>query len=332
MMHASQLSHHPANSSQELRDLDERAEYLRRTYHSLRTGRRNLHSRICQYLRSPRVAKFNHEPMLKQEEALAELDASIDDWVNRLEHTENRRTRIRQKLLEHVAAAVALPASGSGSVSEGYQIALGIAPASAPAGTSTPPRSPVKFSFTPNNGSPSHSPQREPQRVTAHVPSTIPELPVIEEAAASAPENNKPQQQQDIGEKSEDAEDGLTAGIRRAAVESIRIYAGDEVAALLADVEQQMVRMSKAADHVGAPRDKDMSCEERKELHRAHSHEILQGGPQTASSDANLNTGKASSSTPTPRTATPTITETDEEPGGFLLSSAVFNPKTAVAQ
>ncbi|KAJ3487427.1 hypothetical protein NLG97_g6413 [Lecanicillium saksenae] len=33
--------------SKELRQLDDRTEYLRRTYSSLRAGRRNLHSRIC---------------------------------------------------------------------------------------------------------------------------------------------------------------------------------------------------------------------------------------------------------------------------------------------
>jgi hypothetical protein len=44
--------------------------------------------------------------MLKQEETLSELDQSIDEWVSRLEHAENRRTRVRQKLLEHVAAAL----------------------------------------------------------------------------------------------------------------------------------------------------------------------------------------------------------------------------------
>ena len=47
--------------------------------------------------------------MLKQEEALSELDASIEDWVAKLEQAENRRSRVRQKLLEHIAAATLLP-------------------------------------------------------------------------------------------------------------------------------------------------------------------------------------------------------------------------------
>lgn len=47
--------------------------------------------------------------MLRQEESLIELDASIDDWFDKLEMAENRRMRVRQKLLEHVAAALLLP-------------------------------------------------------------------------------------------------------------------------------------------------------------------------------------------------------------------------------
>jgi hypothetical protein len=49
--------------------------------------------------------------ILKQQEALMELDHSIDDWVTKLEQAENRRTRVRQKLLEHVAAALTIPPS-----------------------------------------------------------------------------------------------------------------------------------------------------------------------------------------------------------------------------
>ncbi|OAX82815.1 hypothetical protein ACJ72_02834 [Emergomyces africanus] len=55
-----------------------------------------------------RVSKFSREGILKQEEALSELDRSIDEWVCKLEHAENRRIRIRQKLLEHMAGAMTL--------------------------------------------------------------------------------------------------------------------------------------------------------------------------------------------------------------------------------
>lgn len=64
------------------------------------------------YLRSPRMANFSRESILKQEEALAELDVSIDDWVAKLEAAEERRTTIRQKLLQHVAAALTLQTTG----------------------------------------------------------------------------------------------------------------------------------------------------------------------------------------------------------------------------
>lgn len=327
--------------AQELRNLDERTEYLRRTYHSLRAGRRNLHSRICQYLRSPRMAKFSHESMLKQEEALAELDSSIDDWVNKLEQAENRRTRIRQKLLEHVAAAVTLPVSGAVGVSESLQLALGVgaAPPSAPANLSTPPRSPVKSSFTPRIESSSPS----PQRVVAQVPSTIIEQPIVESAVTVGLGINQTGEKQAPAKEKEIIQHPIS-GIRRADVESIRIYAGDEVAALLADVESQMDRMSRAADDAAALRMKDtcvpdlpevnpnMSEEERKQVHRQHSHEKLQGTPTTSSSSSaetitGTTTTKSSSPNSTPRTATPTATEAKEPAAGeFLLTNAVFKP------
>lgn len=93
---------------QELRALDERCAYLRQTYVSLRAGRQNLHDRMIGFLRSPVASAFSRQNMLKQEVALAELDASIDDWWSRWELAENRRSRVRQKLLEHIAAATLL--------------------------------------------------------------------------------------------------------------------------------------------------------------------------------------------------------------------------------
>ena len=98
--------------SQELELLDERCSYLQSTHRSLREGRRSLHSRMITYLKSPRMANFSRDSILKQEEALAELDVSIDDWVSKLEAAEERRTRIRQRLLEHIAAAVTLQTNG----------------------------------------------------------------------------------------------------------------------------------------------------------------------------------------------------------------------------
>lgn len=60
---------------------------------------------------------------------MAELDISIDEFIHKLEQAENRRLRLRQKLLEHVAAALVLnPAAMRADVAE-----------------NTPPRSPVKM-------------------------------------------------------------------------------------------------------------------------------------------------------------------------------------------
>lgn len=220
--------------SKELRQLDDRTEYLRRTYSSLRAGRRNLHSRICQYLRSPRVAKFSYESMLKQEEALAELDASIDDWVTKLEQAENRRTRVRQKLLEHVAAAAILAVPDSCGL---------VAAASSPHGAScvavrdmsTPPRSPTKLQ-SPARASPS------PQRVVAQVPSAMlleQPTPVVVVAAAAAAGPQQPAVSRSAS----------SATIKsRKAVESIRVYAGDELYALLADVEDEIGRLGTSPE------------------------------------------------------------------------------------
>jgi len=93
---------------QELELLDGRCSYLQSTHRSLRQGRRNLLIRMITYLKSRRMGNCPRDSILKQEDALAELDVSIDDWVSKLEAAEERRTRIRRILLEHIAAAVTL--------------------------------------------------------------------------------------------------------------------------------------------------------------------------------------------------------------------------------
>ncbi|KAG7128192.1 hypothetical protein HYQ44_014961 [Verticillium longisporum] len=282
--------------SRELRQLDERTEYLRRTYHSLRAGRRNLHSRICQYLRSPRVARFSTDSMLKQEEALGELDASIDDWVNKLEHAENRRARVRQKLLEHVAAAAILPNMVATPASDTLQQAMGARCAAAGVGNiSTPPRSPTK-NAVPRAGSNSPS----PQRVVAHVPSTILEDPAKEDILSSN------------ASIKEDAE----AAQRRVDVESIRVYADSDVYALLADVESEIAKMSAdSREESSSP----LSADERKDIHRARSHEMLNGRAE--------DTSFLAPPTPTGPTDPFNDTKTPSADGEtFFLTSAVFKP------
>ncbi|KAF1941991.1 hypothetical protein EJ02DRAFT_403397 [Clathrospora elynae] len=117
-----------ASLSRELRALDERCDYLRKTYKSLRAGRQKLHGRMISYLRRGETVIFSRESLLKQEEALAELDISIDEFILKLEQAENRRLRLRQKLLEHVAAAIVL---NPGARDHDVQ--------------TTPPRSPLKI-------------------------------------------------------------------------------------------------------------------------------------------------------------------------------------------
>jgi hypothetical protein len=225
--------------------------------------------------------------MLKQEEALAELDTSIDDWVSKLEKAENRRTRVRQKLLEHVAAATLLPISPAAVHASGsLQQVMGIPDSRLP-DVSTPPRSPSKQAFSPRHGGESPS----PQRVVAQVPSTILEQP-LEEAA-------EPQT--------------IAKPLRREDVESIRIYAGDDVYALLADVENEISKMSNATVDglVG-----DISDWKRTELHRQQSHEMLNGTHDTQTDMDNA--------TPmTPPAPTPPMKDEPVTPQ-VLLTNAVF--------
>jgi hypothetical protein len=83
---------------------------------------------MISYLKRGETVIFSRESLLKQEEALSELDSAIDEFIAKLEQAENRRLRLRQKLLEHVAAALILnPPASRVELAE-----------------STPPRSPVK--------------------------------------------------------------------------------------------------------------------------------------------------------------------------------------------
>ncbi|KAK7415907.1 hypothetical protein QQZ08_012202 [Neonectria magnoliae] len=291
--------------SRELRHLDERTEYLRRTYNSLRIGRRNLHSRICQYLRSPRVVKFSHESMLRQEEALAELDASIDDWVNKLELAENRRMRVRQKLLEHIAAAAVLPVGGPVTSPEPAEQLTG-APSSGIGNISTPPRSPSKqaFAHTPAKTTKSPSPQRSPQR---WVPSTIFEQPVVLEPPVQATEERV-----------------TSAGsLRRVDVESIRVYAGDDVYALLEDVENEITKMSNNA--VEPALDSLLPETKRIALHRQRSHEVLNGLSEAKASSSKVESASPVSLSPLARTP---VTKKDSPRVDSipLLANTVYKP------
>lgn len=86
---------------------------------------------MISYLKRGETSIFSRESLLKQEEALAELDSSVDEFIAKLEQAENRRLRLRQKLLEHVAAALVLTPTRRDA-------------------ETTPPRSPVKAESSPS--------------------------------------------------------------------------------------------------------------------------------------------------------------------------------------
>ncbi|KAI0148705.1 hypothetical protein GGR57DRAFT_227586 [Xylariaceae sp. FL1272] len=285
--------------SKELRHLDERTEYLRRTYSSLRAGRRNLQSRVCQYLRSPRVAKFSYDAILKQEETLAELDASIDDWGNKLEHAENRRTRVRQKLLEHVAAAATLAiAVDATAVSETSQRSIGVKTQLDAIDVSTPPRSPVKGGTFFECSSPDST--SSPQRVVARVPSAI-----VEEENEDAKSRR--------GQLSPDVQSTL------ARMESIRIYADSDVYALLEDVETEFTKLSEGVTRANTPPQRP-GRSGRIVLQRAQSYDLLNGRVHTSQ-------GPYKMSPLSPAPPSPPMKNSPTESGDVFLSSAVFQPQ-----
>ncbi|KAL7923586.1 Up-regulated during septation domain-containing protein [Trichoderma austrokoningii] len=297
--------------SKELHRLDEKAEYLRRTYNSLRAGRRSLHSRICQYLRSPhRGARFSPEPLLRQEEALAELDASIDDWVAKLERAENRRTRVRQKLLEHIAAAATLSIGREtpSPVHAQLPVIQDIA---------TPPRSPVKTTFAsiPESASP------PPLCVVAQVPSMILELPAVEE----------------VVEEEDKDKDGLarTSTVKSSAGESIRIYAGDELFALLTDVEDEIYKMNNAMPEPDADQPGSL-LQSGHEQPRSHLRRSAQPDSPTLAPSPMLQffnsaaTSKFSTTPvvpPSPLAPVPPLKDLPPKETEIFLTSAVFKPK-----
>lgn len=254
------------------------------------------------------MAKFSYEAMLKQEETLAELDASIDDWVTKLEHAENRRTRVRQKLLEHVAAAAAMSATtGLSGTNESLQQAMGVRMQPHVADVSTPPRSPTKGATFLDCSSP--SPSSSPQRVVARVPSAI-----IEEEN----EDGKSSHRSRLSSSTQSALERM---------ESIRIYADSDVYALLADVENEFTKLNS---DTGSPEPLSQRPlhSRKKALQHARSHDVL--GYNDPS-----NHPRGFSSRPKPLASStapsPPMKNSPTRGGDVFLTSAVFQPQqTAV--
>lgn len=150
---------------------------------------------MISYLKSESLI-FSKERLLKQQEALIELDKSIDDWIVKLERAENRRLRLRQKLLEHVAAAMALGPPPQYQQAPSYPEAQYTQAAHIQQAT-TPPRSPKMTPISPR-----------------HTNLVI--------------ESPKPLR------------------LDRKEVESIKIYADNQVLNLFTDIEQAVSKMCEA--------------------------------------------------------------------------------------
>lgn len=267
--------------------------------------------------------------MLKQEEALAELDASIDEWFNKLEQAENRRMRVRQKLLEHVAAAAILPLPEVGETPCCQQ-------SSRPQDLTTPPRSPERHGAElPGAAEQQQKPKAAALAETAGSrcgnasPPPMPEIPRVPsnilELAADMPVF--------LTNEAADAESGEPA-VDRGAVESIRIYAGSDLLELLTDVENEITRLSKSAEDMPPL----LRSESQVTRHaRALTHEKLSGEAYTPvtpmeglalkTSSAGIAGSAAAPNTSTTTTTTTTINEDDEgEEEIIYLTSAVYQP------
>lgn len=92
-------------------------------------------------LNSPKTAQFSRDNIVQQEQTLADLDSQINEWYDKLEQAEDRRQRIRQKLMEHTAAILLVntPATPLGQRHGGRE--------------HTPPRSPDRGITSPSDRS-----------------------------------------------------------------------------------------------------------------------------------------------------------------------------------
>ena len=96
----------------EAQELEERCNHLRATHRELREGRNNLQNWMIAYLKSPRNHRISRELVVRQEEKLAVLDSSVDEYASKVDVTEARRAQVQQKLLQHFAASLTLQSTG----------------------------------------------------------------------------------------------------------------------------------------------------------------------------------------------------------------------------
>lgn len=79
--------------------------------------------------------------MLQKVETLADLDETIDEWAKKLERAEDQRLRTRQRLLEHIAAVLAIPSviDTKRATNGGLEVCREQTPPQSPEGLKSPP-------------------------------------------------------------------------------------------------------------------------------------------------------------------------------------------------
>lgn len=112
--------------------LTQNCEQLKQTVLGLRDGRKTLQARMRAFLHAPGNALVSREHIIKQEAALLEVDASIEEWTSKLEKAQERKVKVQQKLLEHTAAVLMVKLPGRDSASRASE-------------EQTPPRSPERL-------------------------------------------------------------------------------------------------------------------------------------------------------------------------------------------
>lgn len=225
----------------------------------------------------------------------------------KLEHAENRRTRVRQKLLEHVAAAAIMSTGTNSNAIASCEVLQQVIGAGAPvigaSDLTTPPRSPTKETFLHAESPPSPS----PQRVVNRVPSVIPE------------ETDSMLGRTSIVSTAQSALERM---------ESIRIYADSDVYELLADVENEFTKLN--GEGVTSPEltQDPVFAEKRRELHRARSHELLSGLSKESATVpiSSVPIPEPFSKEPSTAAAPPVAAPPAEEENVFL-TAAVFQPE-----
>ncbi|KAE8360253.1 hypothetical protein BDV27DRAFT_161825 [Aspergillus caelatus] len=101
--------HEVATLSQELVTMEEYCKYLQDRCISLKSDRRILQEQKIRDLTSATwIGPKWKGRMLEREQELRDIDISIDKWTGILEHAVKNRVSIRHRLLEHIAAILAV--------------------------------------------------------------------------------------------------------------------------------------------------------------------------------------------------------------------------------